>query len=103
MGDTCCYELCNICEHNLMLDWDAVVEYDGERIACGDFRPIFGREEIEEGDEICSDMKSDYSDLCCYIPPTVPCNLCQTESNFLDTYSDVEVDFWGSAMNCSDL
>ena len=66
-----------------MLDWDAVVEYDGERIACGDFGPIFGREEIEEGDETCTDMKSDYSDLCCYTPPIVPCNLCQTESDFL--------------------
>lgn len=86
-----------------MLDWDAVVEYDGERISCGDFKPIFGRKEIEEGSETCSDIKSSFSDLCCYTPPIVPCNLCQTESDFLDAYSDIEVDFGGSAMNCTDL
>ena len=103
MIESCCYELCDVCEQTLMLDWDAVVEYDGERIACGDLKPIFGKKGIEEGKETCADIKSDFSDLCCYTPPTTPCNLCQTESDFLDVYSDVEVDFWGSAMNCSDL
>ena len=52
-----------------MLDWDAVVEYEGERIACGDFKPIFGRNEIEEGTEQCSAVKDTYADLCCYTPP----------------------------------
>jgi len=103
MGETCCYELCNICGESLMLDWDAVVEYEGDRIACGDFKPIFGRNEIEEGDETCSDIKDTYRDFCCYTPPSLPCNLCQTETQFMDAYTSVEVDFWGSAMNCSDV
>lgn len=103
MDETCCYELCDVCGPTLLLDWDAVVEYDEKRISCGEFKPIFGRKEIEEGDEACSDIQSNYTDLCCYTPPTIPCNLCQTETNFLDAYSDKEVNFWGSAMNCSDL
>ncbi|KAL9188929.1 hypothetical protein ACHAXT_011419 [Thalassiosira profunda] len=103
MADTCCYELCDICGESMMLDWDAVVEYEGERIACGDFKPIFGRNEIEEGTEQCSAVKDTYADLCCYTPPSIPCNLCETETDFFDAYSSVEVDFWGSAMNCSDV
>ena len=86
-----------------MLDWDAVVEYEEERTVCGDFKPIFGRNEIEEGTEACSNITDVYRDFCCYTPPSEPCNLCQTETDFLDAYSSVEVDFWGSAMNCSDV
>lgn len=85
-----------------MLDWDAVVEYEGERVACGDLKPIFGRNEIEEGSEVCSTIKDTYQEYCCFTPPDIPCNLCQTETNFLDAYSSLEVDLWGSAMNCSD-
>ena len=102
MAETCCYELCDICGESLMLDWDAVIEYEGDRMACGDLRPIFGRNEIEEGTESCSAIKDTYRDFCCYTPPSIPCNLCQTESAFLDAYSSVEIDFWGSKMNCSD-
>ena len=85
-----------------MLDWDAIVEYEEEHLACGDLKPIFGRNEIEEGTEECESIKDTYQDYCCYTPPTVPCNLCQTETEYLDVYSSVEVDVWGSIMNCSD-
>ena len=87
-----------------MLDWDAVVEYENEAIACGELKPIFGRNQIEQGTEECSAITETYQDFCCYIPPTVPCNLCETEGgDFLDAYSSVEVDFWGSSTNCSDV
>lgn len=86
-----------------MLDWDAVVEYESDIIACGDFKPIFGRNEIEEGKETCDAIKEAYRDYCCYTLPTNPCNLCETETDFLDAYISVEVDFWGSKMNCSDV
>ena len=103
MEQTCCYELCDICGESLTLDWDAVVEYEGDRIACGDLKPIFGRNEIEEGTEECSAIKDTYRDFCCYTQPTTACNLCETETDFMDAYSSVEVDFWGSKMNCSDV
>ncbi|KAL7555041.1 hypothetical protein ACHAWF_018638, partial [Thalassiosira exigua] len=103
MDETCCYKLCDVCGETLMLDWDAVIEYEGDRIACGDLKPIFGRNEIEEGTDMCSDMKDSYRDFCCYTPPVEACNLCQTDTLFLDAYSSVEVNFWGSATNCSDV
>ena len=103
IGADCCYELCDICGESLMLDWDAVVEYESDIIACGDFKPIFGRNEIEEGKETCDAIKEAYRDYCCYTLPTNPCNLCETETDFLDAYISVEVDFWGSKMKCSDV
>jgi chitinase len=101
--ETCCYELCDVCGDSLVLDWDAVVEYEGEPVACGDLKPIFGRNEIEEGGDICDAAKNTYRDFCCYIPPDEPCNMCQTESAYFDAYSSVEIEFWGSPMNCSDV
>ena len=86
-----------------MMDYDAIVEYDGGDVACGDLKPIFGRNDIKVGDETCSIIKEEFKDFCCYTPPTVPCNLCETETDFLDAYSDVEVDFGGSITNCSDV
>jgi hypothetical protein len=86
-----------------MMDYDAIVEYDGGDVACGDLKPIFGRNDIKEGDETCSIIKDEFKDFCCYTPPTAPCNLCETETDFLDAYSNVEVDFGGSITNCSDV
>ena len=86
-----------------MLDWDVVVEYEGEQVACGDLKPIFGKNEIEEGSESCSNITETYRDVCCYTPPVTPCNLCQTETDFLDAYSSIEVEFWGSVNNCSEV
>ena len=85
-----------------MLDWDAVIDYNGEETACGDLKPLFGRNEIEEGSDNCTAIKESYSDFCCYTPPDIPCNLCETDMDFLDAYSDVAIEFWGTAMNCSD-
>jgi len=103
MQETCCYELCDVCGESLVLDWDAVVEYEGDAVACGDLKPIFGRNEIEEGSGLCDAAKNTYRDFCCYTPPNEPCNMCQTKETYFDPYSSVEVDFWGSPMNCSDV
>jgi chitinase len=101
MQETCCYELCDVCGDSLMLDWDAVVEYEGESVACGDLKQILGRDEIEEGSDACDVAKSTHRDFCCYTPPDKPCNMCQKETTYFDTYSTVEVDFLGTLMNCS--
>lgn len=85
-----------------MLDWDAVIDYNGEETACGDLKPLFGRNEIEEGSDNCAAIKESYGDFCCYIPPVIPCNLCETDTDFLDAYTGVAIEFWGTAMNCSD-
>ena len=103
MEDTCCYELCDVCGDTLVLDWDAVVEYEGEPVACGELKPIFGRNEIEEGSTICDAAKNTYRDFCCYTPPDKPCDMCQKESAYYDAYSNIEVEFWGSPTNCSDV
>lgn len=103
MQETCCYELCDVCGDSLVLDWDAVVEYEGEPVACGELKPIFGRNEIEEGGTVCDAAKNTYQDYCCYTPPDEPCNMCQTETAYFDAYASVEVDFWGSPTNCSDV
>lgn len=102
VAETCCYELCNVCGSDVMLDWDAVIDYNGEETACGDLKPLFGRSEIEEESDNCTAIKESYSDFCCYTPPDTPCNLCETDMDFLDAYSDVAIEFWGTAMNCSD-
>ena len=86
-----------------MMDYDAKVNYEGGDVACGDLKPIFGRNDIEEGSEACSVIKDDFRNFCCYTPPTVPCNLCETVTDFLDAYSNVEVSFGGSTRNCSDV
>lgn len=102
LESACCYELCNVCGEGLELDWDVVVEYEEKQIACGDLKPVFGKNEIEQGTESCAAVIDIYQDLCCYTPPVVPCNLCETETDFLDAYTEMEVDFWGSPTNCSD-
>jgi len=99
---SCCYELCNVCGDSLLLDWDAVVEYDEAQVSCGDLKPIFGKNEIEHDTEECATITSNYQDLCCYYPPISPCNLCRTDSDFLEAYSSVEIELWGSSTNCSD-
>jgi hypothetical protein len=86
-----------------MLDWDVVIEYNEEKIACGDLKAEFGKQEIEMGTEECVAMEDSYRDLCCFIPPVQGCNLCQSDTDYLEAYSDVEIDFFGSPSNCSDV
>ena len=87
----------------MQLDWDVVIEYEEEKIACGDIKTVFGKQEIEHESEECIAVQEQYRDACCYTTPVSPCNLCQTETDYLDAYSDVEIDFFGSPSNCSDV
>lgn len=95
--------MCDVCGDSLQLDWDVVVHYEEEQVACGDLKAVFGRQEIEDGTEECVALEEVYRDICCYTPPVSPCNLCQTETDYLDAYSEVEIDFFGSPSNCSDV
>jgi hypothetical protein len=95
--------LCDVCGESLQLDWDVVIEYQEEHIACGDLKAAFGKQEIEDETDECVAEQDLFRDICCFTPPVSPCNLCQTETDYLEAYSNVEVDFFGSPSNCSDV
>ena len=99
----CCFKLCDVCGESLQLDWDMVIVYNNEHVACGDLKAEFGKEGIEDETDQCTAMQELHQEMCCFSPPVSPCNLCQTETDYLEAYSEVEVDFFGSKSNCSDI
>jgi hypothetical protein len=94
--DSCCFDKCSLCGEKY-LAWDFVVDTEAEQ-TCGQIEAEFTANEIYTTSSECKSMKEDFQDICCYIMPNTPCNLCDEYVRW-----DDEVDFDGSKSSCKEV
>lgn len=95
--DDCCFDKCSLCGSK-QLAWDFVIEYYDDQIkSCGDIEAIFAANKVEANSDDCSSTKADFEDLCCFTPPSSPCELCSEYVRW-----DEAVEFDNEKSTCKD-
>lgn len=79
-GD-CCYKQCTLCddEEGETTSWYATISFEGIQSTCLGLDFMLRTEQVGSGSDRCSSTRSAYSEQCCYIPPTNPCQLCEAD------------------------
>ena len=119
-SESCCFDKCSLCGTS-QLAWDFVVDYYNDTTkTCGDIQAIFAANEVKVSKEFsllflhssdvrkltlmlpsqsnskeCSSVKIEYQDLCCFTPPSTPCELCPEYVRW-----DEVVDFGNDESTC---
>eukprot|EP00956_Cyclotella_meneghiniana_P009207 scaffold12644_cov43-Cyclotella_meneghiniana.AAC.8 len=78
-----------------MQDLEAKVLFDGRNISCLQLHTVTTLDVAFDSDD-CSNLKSAFTDSCCYDKPDTPCIMCDEGS----VRRDVLVDFNGETQTC---
>ena len=75
-ADDCCFDKCSLCGEK-QLAWDFIIDYYNDTSkTCGEVEALFAANQIKSNSKECSSIKADFEDLCCFIMPSTPCELC---------------------------
>jgi hypothetical protein len=103
LQEVCCLKKCDICSGGGIPDWYANVNVNGNSLTCLELDEVIGNSQIEQGSDQCNEVLDVAAPACCYEPPTTPCNICQSGSNFLDVMSSVQVEYGGTTATCGQI
>ncbi len=95
--DSCCFDKCSLCD-DAQLAWDFTIEdVDNTTKTCGDIEAIFAANKMRSISEDCYSTKAEYQDICCFVPPISPCELCPELVRWDET-----VEFEGVKSTCKE-
>ncbi len=93
--DSCCFDKCTLCDE-AQLAWDFTIEdSDNTMKTCGDIEATFAANEMRSTSEECHSIKAEYKDICCFVPPISPCDLCPESVRWDET-----IEFEGVKSTC---
>jgi biotin carboxyl carrier protein len=103
LQDACCLKKCDICSRGGIPDWYANVNVNGNSMTCLELDGVIANSQIEQGSTQCKEVLDVASPACCYVPPTIPCNICQTNTDVLDVMTEVSVEYGGATATCGQI
>jgi len=95
--DSCCFDRCSLCGEGARLDFDVMINVDGETGTCGDIEAGLFQDEVTNGNENCTMARSLHYDSCCFKIPETPCQLCAQDEYMHFT---TEVEFNDDTVTC---
>lgn len=93
---------CTLCEGQGVKWWNEV-EYEDKPLNCGELDAQLYANETEVGEEMCTDVLSEYSGECCYDYPTDPCDICTKNGKKHALIPNEEVEYEGSNFTCAEV
>ena len=97
--DDCCFDKCSLCGPGKQLAWDYTIDYyEDTSKTCGEVEATFTADQVNANTKECSAVKSDFEDLCCFVMPTTPCEICSEFVRWEHT-----VDFDGEETTCKEI
>ena len=103
LQDACCLKKCDICSGGGIPDWYANVNVNGNSMTCLELDGVIANSQIEQGSTQCKEVLGVAAPACCYVPPTTPCNICQTDTDILDVMSEKSVEYGGATATCGQI
>jgi len=99
----CCMKKCDLCSGGGIPDWYSMVNVNGNSMTCLELDGIVAESEIQSGSGQCGQLLEVAAPACCYEPPTKPCNMCASGSEFTDVMSSVIVEYGGTTATCGQI
>ena len=93
---------CTLCEGQGVKWWNEV-EYDDKPLNCGELDAQLYANETEVGEEMCTDVLSEYVDECCYDYPSDPCDICTKNGKKYALIPNEEIEYEGSNFTCAEV
>ena len=93
---------CTLCEGQGVKWWNEV-EFDDKPLNCGELDSQLYTNETEVGEEMCTDVLSEFTGECCYDYPTDPCDICTKDGKKYALIPNEEVEYEGSNFTCAEV
>jgi len=100
--DQCCYHQCTLCDQKGVKWWNEV-EYEEQPLNCGELDSVLYNNETEVGDEMCTDIVSEFESECCYVYPDDPCDICSKDGKKHTLMPDEAIEYDGSNFTCAEV